>query len=116
MHEAPRNSSAPIACLGAGTGLGECFLTPDGDGECHVLFTKHGGTIISVEDLHRPYTVTKTEAVKGAGDLTTFDRTGNTYGMEAWVCVGQSDKAPVGFARPVAAPWATVHKSARDHG
>jgi hypothetical protein len=73
-------------------------------GECHVLFTKHGGTIINVEDLHRPYTVTKTGAVKGAGDLTPFDRTGNTYGMEPWVCVGQSDKAPVGFARPVAAP------------
>lgn len=28
---------APIACLGAGTGLGECFLTlgPSGDYECY---------------------------------------------------------------------------------
>ena len=73
-----------------------------------MLFTKHGGTIINVGDLHKPYTVSKTGAVKGAGDLTPFDRTGNTYGntygMEAWVCVGQSDKAPAGFARPVAAP------------
>ena len=73
-------------------------------GECHVLFTKHGGTIINVGDVNKPYTVTKTGAVKGAGDLTAFDRTGNTYGTEAWVCVGQSDNAPVGFARPVAAP------------
>ena len=74
------------------------------EGECHVLFTKHGGTIINVGDLQKPYTVSKIGVVKGAGDLTLFDRTGNTYGMEAWVCVSNGDKAPVGFARPVAAP------------
>ena len=67
-------------------------------------FTKHGGTIINVGDLQKPYAVSKLGVVKGAGDLTPFDRTGNTYGMEAWVCVGNGDKAPVGFARPVAAP------------
>jgi glucokinase len=30
MHEAPRRDGAPIACLGAGTGLGEVFLTHNG--------------------------------------------------------------------------------------
>ena len=42
--------------------------------------------------------------VKGAGEFTAFDRTGNNYGMEDWVYVGQSDKASEGFGRPVAAP------------
>ena len=51
-----------------------------------------------------PYTVGKTGAVKGAGELTSFDRTGNTYGMEAWVFVGQNDKSSEDFVRPVAAP------------
>ena len=44
-----------------------------------------------------------TGVVRGAGELTEFDRTGNTYGMEAWVYVGTNDKAE-DFARPVAAP------------
>ena len=80
----------------------------DGGGECHVLFIKHGGTRINVGDIDKPYTVGKIGAVRGAGELTAFDRTGNTYGMEAWVCVDQSDKASVGFVRPAAAPWATT--------
>ena len=80
--------------------------TCDGDGgggECRVLFTRHGGTIINVDDLGGSYTVGKIGIVKGAGELIAFDRTGNFYGMEAWVYVGQSDK-PEDFARPVAAP------------
>ena len=76
----------------------------DGRGECHVLFTKHGGTIINVSDVDKLYTVSKFGAVRGSGELTAFDRTGNTYGMEAWVCVDQSDKASVGFVRPAVAP------------
>ena len=72
----------------------------DGNGECHVLFTKHGGVIINVEEMNGRYTVTKTGQVAGAGGLTDFDRTGNTYGMEAWVYVGTAE----GFAWPVPAP------------
>eukprot|EP00871_Galdieria_phlegrea_P006039 jgi/Galph1/922/GphlegSOOS_G5647.1 len=30
IQDAPPNYSAPIACIGAGTGLGECYLTPSG--------------------------------------------------------------------------------------
>ena len=80
--------------------------TCDGEnsGECHVLFTKHGGTIINVESMKGQYSVSKTGVVKGAGELTEFDRTGNTYGMEAWVYVGTGNAVPEGFARPVAAP------------
>ena len=73
----------------------------DEAGECHVLFTKHGGTIINVGDLSKSYSVDKDGGVIGAGNLTSFDRTGNTYGMEAWICVGESAE---GFSRPVAAP------------
>ena len=69
-----------------------------------MLFTKHGGTIINVSDIDKPYTVSKVGAARGSGELTAFDRTGNTYGMEAWVCVDQSDNASVGFVRPAAAP------------
>ena len=37
LQKAKKNPTAPIACIGAGTGLGECFLTPKGDGnyECY---------------------------------------------------------------------------------
>ena len=76
----------------------------NGGGECHVIFTRHGGTIVNVDEMNRSYTVGKTGVVKGAGGLTSFDRTGNTYGIEAWVFGGQSDKASEVFVRPVAAP------------
>ena len=80
--------------------------TCDGEdsGECHVLFTKHGGTIINVESMKGQYSISKMGIVKGAGELTEFDRTGNTYGMEAWVYVGTGTPASEAFARPVTAP------------
>ena len=80
--------------------------TCDGNGgdECHVLFTRHGGTIRNVDAMSGSYGVSKTGVVKGAGELAGFDRAGNTYGMEAWVYVGTGSKASEGFARPVAAP------------
>ena len=76
----------------------------EADGECHVIFTRHGGTIVNVDSLNGSYSVGKTGVVKGAGELTDFDRTGNTYGMEAWVSVGAVNEAPQPFARPVAVP------------
>ena len=74
--------------------------TCDGNGgdECHVLLARHGGTIINVDAMHGPYGVSKAGVVKGAGELTAFDRTGITYGMEAWVYVGTGNKASEGFA------------------
>ena len=80
--------------------------TCDGDigGECHVIFTRHGGTIVNVDAKKGSYSVGKTGAVQGAGEFTDFDRTGNTYGMEALVCVCAVDKASQPFVRPVAAP------------
>ena len=82
--------------------------TCDGHGgdECHVLFTRHGGTIINVGAMGGKYGVNKLGAVEGAGELTGFDRTGNTYGMEAWVYVGTGTaaKPSESFVRPVATP------------
>ena len=72
--------------------------------ECHVLFTRHGGTIINVGSLNQPYTIDKIGSVKRAGELMGFDRTSNTYGMEAWVHVGSGNNIPEHFARPVPAP------------
>ena len=72
------------------------------EGECHVIFTRHGGTIVNVDSLNGSYSVGKTGVVKGAGGLTDFDRTGYTSGMEAWVSVGAVDEASQLFARPVA--------------
>lgn len=37
-------SSTPVACLGAGTGLGACFLTPDGTGRYQVYPSEAGMT------------------------------------------------------------------------
>ena len=70
----------------------------NGGGECHVLFTRHGGTIINVNAMAKQYSVSQTGAIKGAGELTAFDRSGNTYGMEAWVYVGSDNNIPEGFA------------------
>ena len=69
-----------------------------------VLFTKHGGTIVNVSHMGGTYTVGMTGTVKGAGELTALDRTGNTHGMDAWVYVGPSDRPSEGFVRLVAVP------------
>ena len=53
----------------------------DGGGDGHVLFTNHGWTIVNVGDMEGSYTVGKTGIVKGAGEITASDRTGNTYGF-----------------------------------
>lgn len=44
LQEGKRYSqgTAPMALIGAGTGLGECFLTPDGNGDLHVFPTEGG--------------------------------------------------------------------------
>ena len=76
----------------------------EGSGECHVLFISHVWTIVNVDEINGSHTVAKTAVVKGGAELTSFDRIGNTYGMEACVFVGQSDKASEGVVRPVAAP------------
>lgn len=44
LQDAPKQKGAPIACIGAGTGLGECFLTPSGsDGGSFQCFPSEGG-------------------------------------------------------------------------
>jgi glucokinase len=42
LQKGERHSDAPIACIGAGTGLGECFLTPDSAG-VYKCFPSEGG-------------------------------------------------------------------------
>lgn len=42
LQKGMKDVSAPIACIGAGTGLGECFLTPSADGE-YQCFPCEGG-------------------------------------------------------------------------
>ena len=59
--------------------------------------------IVNVEETKGGYTIDKDGTVKGAGEVTQFDRTGNTYGMEAWVFVGEDRKPAEGFSRPVVA-------------
>ena len=76
----------------------------DGSGESHVIFTKHGGTIVKVGEVAGSYSVDKAGRIKGAGELTHFDRIGNTYGMEAWVHVGDRDSKAEVFSLPVVAP------------
>ena len=79
--------------------------TCDGDekGEAHVLFTKHGGRIIYLDQTSGSYTVSASGHTSGTKKVTEFDRTANTYGMECWVPVEADAKAEV-FSRPVAAP------------
>ena len=62
-----------------------------------MLFIRHGGTIIRVEDVKGSYRVDKGGTVAGARELTQFDRTGNTYGMEARVYVGSNKKTTEDF-------------------
>jgi glucokinase len=42
LQSAEKRFDAPIACIGAGTGLGECFLTPDQEGH-YSCFPCEGG-------------------------------------------------------------------------
>lgn len=42
LQEGLKDPRAPIACIGAGTGLGECYLTPDPSGVYH-CFPSEGG-------------------------------------------------------------------------
>lgn len=42
LQKAEKKPNAPIACIGAGTGLGECFLTPDANGHYN-CFPSEGG-------------------------------------------------------------------------
>ncbi len=42
LQDAPVQPGAPIATIGAGTGLGECFLTP-GEGGHYVAYPSEGG-------------------------------------------------------------------------
>lgn len=42
LQKGEKVRSSPIACIGAGTGLGECFLTPDSTGK-YTCFPSEGG-------------------------------------------------------------------------
>ncbi len=42
LQQGKKDHNAPIACIGAGTGLGECFLTPSHDGH-YQCFACEGG-------------------------------------------------------------------------
>ena len=42
LSNAPKVPNAPIACIGAGTGLGECYLTSDGHGN-YTCYPSEGG-------------------------------------------------------------------------
>ena len=42
LQDVPGKEGYPIACVGAGTGLGECFLTPDKHGH-YTCFSSEGG-------------------------------------------------------------------------
>jgi glucokinase len=42
LQKGTKKADAPIACIGAGTGLGECYLTPTGTGG-HECYGSEGG-------------------------------------------------------------------------
>ena len=48
------------------------------------------------------YKVNRLGGIEGVNEWTDFVRTANTYGMDAWVLVG--DDPETGFTRPAAAP------------
>ena len=43
LQGAPKVAGAPIACIGAGTGLGECFSTATAEGEAYETYASEGG-------------------------------------------------------------------------
>lgn len=43
LQNVPKDVTSPIACIGAGTGLGECFLTPTNSNGGYVCFASEGG-------------------------------------------------------------------------
>ncbi len=43
LQDAPKQKGAPIACIGAGTGLGECFLVPGTESGSYQCYPSEGG-------------------------------------------------------------------------
>ena len=68
-----------------------------------MIFTKNGGSIVNFGQVKDGYWVKKNGDVEGTGEVTKFDRTGNTYGMEAWIFVGDKNTNE-GFSRPAVVP------------
>jgi glucokinase len=44
LHQASSETNAPVACLGAGTGLGACYLSPTGSGRYQIHSSEAGMT------------------------------------------------------------------------
>ena len=76
----------------------------DGAGEAHVLFTKHGGKVIYLRGVQDKYTIDKSGNSAGTVGVMNFERTGFTYGMDAWVCMDDIEVPAEGFSRPEIAP------------
>lgn len=49
IQQAPKVKTSPIACVGAGTGLGECFVTPHHT-HCPILDREDGSTKCNAHD------------------------------------------------------------------
>ena len=57
---------------------------------------------MNLKGIEKSYKVHKLGGTEGVNEWTDFDRTANTYGMDAWVLVGDDPES--GFTRPAAAP------------
>lgn len=86
LQHAKKQMNAPIACIGAGTGLGECFLTPDANGT-YTCFPSEGGHAefaprdeVEVELLHflkerfvQRHRISVERVVSGSGLANVYD-------------------------------------------
>jgi len=119
LQSAPANPNAPIGVLGAGTGLGECFLAPLGNGNYQAYATEGGHTdfsprsplefelcqfILQQEKIHR-VSVERVVSGQGIVSIYQFLRDTGSYSesetigsqIQAWETGKYPDLQPAGL-------------------
>jgi len=92
IQKGKAQSDAPIACIGAGTGLGECFLAPDSSGQYTCFPCEGGHTEYSPRDdleiaffrflkakFNQKHRVSVERVVSGTGLVNIFEFLCNTF-------------------------------------
>ncbi|KAL4129339.1 hypothetical protein PRIC2_005348 [Phytophthora ramorum] len=74
LNDAPKDETAPMATIGAGTGLGECFLTPGTDGQYSCFACEGGHTDFAPADEIEIELYNEIKAKLGCGQRFSVER------------------------------------------
>ncbi|KAL3660389.1 hypothetical protein V7S43_014542 [Phytophthora oleae] len=74
LNDVPKDETAPMATIGAGTGLGECFLTPGNDGQYSCFACEGGHTDFAPADEIEIELYNEIKAKLGCGKRFSVER------------------------------------------